>query len=229
LWLRQIDHFQATHFVIAPDLPGLTGSAAKTLVDFVEIAKDLERALKEQGINRLSICGISAGSSIALALALRMNMGIQHLILSAAQARAPRIALSLQIVVCQATPKRLLLSAAARICKNDPDILCAAIEDCNALGKQGFLNAMRALQRLDLRGGLSTVIAPTWLLCGSRDWVNIPAARTIATTIPGAKLIIEPGAGHLWNVERPARFNEILTLILAAPNHKNYKSDQTCN
>jgi 3-oxoadipate enol-lactonase len=69
---------------------------------------------------------------------------------------------------------------------------------------------MRALGRMDIRAELSGIKAPTWVFCGERDRVNLPAARAIAAALSDARLWIAPGAGHLWNVEAPERFNEAL-------------------
>ena len=99
--------------------------------------------------------------------------------------------------------------------RHDREIADAARWDCEALGKPGLLKAMRALWRLDLRGALPAIIAPTWVFCGSRDRVNIPAARAIAAAIPGAKLRVEPGVGHLWNIDAAVRFNEAVAAVLA--------------
>jgi pimeloyl-ACP methyl ester carboxylesterase len=214
LWRRQIDRFQATHFVIAPDLAGLTGPASPHRTDIVEIAGSLERALRGLAIDRFSLCGISAGASVALALALRMGGNIRHLVLSAPQARAPRLALGLQIALCSAMPERMLLSLAKRIYGNDPDIAAAAGADLAECGKAGLLDAMRALWRLDLRKQLSSITAPTWVFCGSRDGANLPAAQDIAAAIPRAVLRIEPDDGHRWNLQNPTRFNTALADVL---------------
>jgi len=166
VWRRQIDRFQSTHFVVTPDLPALTGPATNAPADIVQIAIGLERALRERSIETFSVCGISAGASIALALAPRMGGGVRHLILSAPQARAPRVMLGLQIAICHAMPERMLLPTAARMYRHDREIADAARRDCEALGKPGLLKAMRALWRLDLRGALPAIIAPTWVFCG---------------------------------------------------------------
>ena len=218
LWRRQIERFQSTHFVVAPDLPALTGPATGAPADIVEIATRLERALRQQSIDRFSVCGISAGASVALALAPRMSGGIDHLILSAPQVRAPRPALGLQIALCQAMPERMLLRTVAQLYRGDREIAEVARADCEALGKSGLLRAMRALWKLDLRPELPRITAPTFVFCGSRDRANIPAARAVAATIPGASLRIEPGVGHLWNVDAAAQFNDAVASVLADVN-----------
>lgn len=215
LWLRQIEEFRGSHFVLVPDIPGLTASLETAKVSIPEIAHRLETELHDQAIDRFSVCGISAGASVALALALRMGAKIQNLVLSAPQAHAPRIALGLQIAVCRLMPEQMLVTATKAMLKRDPEIAQAAAEDCEAMGKQGLLKAMAALYSLDLRADLPKIEAQTTIFCGANDRVNIPAARAVAAAIPGANLFIEADMGHLWNVQSPARFNDALTRVLS--------------
>ncbi|WJR78219.1 alpha/beta fold hydrolase [Bradyrhizobium sp. NP1] len=145
LWLRQIDEFSATHFVIAPDLAGLTSPARDVPIDIALVAQSLAKALRSLGAVELSVCAISAGASVALGLALLGNVRIRRLMLSAPQARAPRIALGLQIAICAAIPESALVKAAVKAIGGGPDIAAAAAEDHRALGKRGLLGAMAAL------------------------------------------------------------------------------------
>jgi hypothetical protein len=48
LWLRQIERFQQTHFVIAPDIPA--------------IAKHLSGRLAAEHFDDINVCGTSAGA-----------------------------------------------------------------------------------------------------------------------------------------------------------------------
>ncbi len=53
LWLRQIEQFQQSHFILAPDMPGLTASTEDSSADIPEIAKRLEAAIRDQGIDAI--------------------------------------------------------------------------------------------------------------------------------------------------------------------------------
>jgi 3-oxoadipate enol-lactonase len=195
LWLRQIERFQHSHFVMAPDIPGLTRSAVCGGPDIRDIASRLVAELNLQAPDPISLCGISAGASVALALAARLGSRVGRLILSAPQARAPRLVLNLQITVCALIPEATLIGAASRDVRYDHEIAAAAAEDCGTLGKRGLLAAMRALRVMDLRPELPSITAPTWVFCGERDRANLPAARTIATALGDARLCIVNDAG----------------------------------
>lgn len=216
LWLRQIERFERTHFVLAPDLPGFTAGAVDD-VSIPVIAKRLADQLASEEFDEISVCGISAGASVALALALCDGPRISRLVLSAPQVRASRLMLGLQIAIMALMPEKAIIKASQSMLNSDSGIAKAAAEDSRAMGKQGILAALRALKTLDLRADLPKIETQALILCGEKDRPNLPAARMIAQALPNARLHVEPGAGHLWNVQRAGRFNDILAAALASP------------
>ncbi len=209
LWLRQIERFQNTHFVIAPDLPGLAAGGDGD-VSIPAVAKRLADRLAEERLDEIDVCGISAGASVALALALCDRPRIARLVLSAPQVRPPRLMLGLQIAITSLMPEKTIINISQAMLSSEPDIAQAAAEDCRALGKGRLLAALRSLKALDLHNALPKIKAPALVLCGDKDRANLPAARVIAEALPRARLHVEPGAGHLWNVQMAGRFNEVL-------------------
>jgi 3-oxoadipate enol-lactonase len=217
LWLRQIERFKQTHFVLAPDVPGFTGIPVTNAPDIRDIARRLTAQLDLHTLGPVALCGISAGASVALATAAHLGSGVSRLVVSAPQVRPPRFMLGLQIAICKLMPEATLIATATGTLRSDPQIATAAAEDCSALGKRGLLAAMNALKVMDLRLELPSITAPTFVFCGEKDRVNLPAARAITAALGNAKLSIAPGAGHLWNVQAPAQFNEALADALSEP------------
>jgi 3-oxoadipate enol-lactonase len=216
LWLRQIERFESTHFVIAPDLPGLTAGEDGE-IGIPAIARHLADRLALEDLDEITVCGISAGASVALALALCDGPRIARLVLSAPQVRAPRLMLNLQIAIMSLMPEKTIINFSQATVGGDPEIAKAAAEDGRAMGKRQMLAALRSLKELDLREALPKIRAAALILCGDRDRANLPAARMIANSLPHARLHIEPGAGHLWNVQMADRFNDVLAGALASP------------
>lgn len=67
--------------------------------------------------------------------------------------------------------------------------------------RSDFLLAMRTM---DLREGIARIDVPTIVLVGSLDTLTpVPMSRTLAATIPGARLEILPGYGHMLPYEAP--------------------------
>ena len=56
---------------------------------------------------------------------------------------------------------------------------------------------------------------PTTVLVGSRDLLTPPAhARALANAIPGARLVISPGAGHMLPLERDRHVSDMLEQLI---------------
>lgn len=73
----------------------------------------------------------------------------------------------------------------------------------------------------DLCDVLPRIAVPTLLIWGERD-ARSPSfvANSFESMIPGAELVLIPGAGHLSNLERPDAFNEaVLRFCRAHPGH----------
>jgi pimeloyl-ACP methyl ester carboxylesterase len=73
------------------------------------------------------------------------------------------------------------------------------------VGAAAFVRQERAiLSRPDSRPTLPTITVPTLVLVGSEDQVTPPdLAREMASALPGANLVVVPGAGHLSSLEKP--------------------------
>ena len=73
------------------------------------------------------------------------------------------------------------------------------------------LNAPRALIGLDLTDELPAVNMPTLVIVGTGDLLTPPAqARQIARLIPGARLEIVPGGGHMLMLERAEALDKMI-------------------
>jgi non-heme chloroperoxidase len=70
----------------------------------------------------------------------------------------------------------------------------------------------RAMRVMDLRPGLGSVGVRTTVVLGRRDLMTPPRlSRLIATTVPGARLVEIPDAGHMLPLEEP----DLLTDLIA--------------
>ncbi|MND07904.1 Proline iminopeptidase [compost metagenome] len=64
---------------------------------------------------------------------------------------------------------------------------------------------------------LSTITVPTLIVVGEDDALTpVSEARAMHAAIPGSRLEIVAGAGHLSNMERPAAFNHVLSEFLGS-------------
>jgi pimeloyl-ACP methyl ester carboxylesterase len=74
-----------------------------------------------------------------------------------------------------------------------------------ATGPERYVRQQRAIMaRPDARPLLARIEAPTLVLVGAEDQITPPeVAREMAGRIPGASLVVVPGAGHLSTIEEP--------------------------
>jgi pimeloyl-ACP methyl ester carboxylesterase len=61
---------------------------------------------------------------------------------------------------------------------------------------------------------LESVKAPTLVLIGDKDEFQREAAELLASRIPGARLVVVPGGGHLLNLTSPKEFDAAITGFL---------------
>jgi pimeloyl-ACP methyl ester carboxylesterase len=90
--------------------------------------------------------------------------------------------------------------------RTDESIAQMACKDVDS-----YIAATHATWTGDYRALLPSIAVPALVVCGSNDPVAPPAfAEEIARGIPGARLEIIDGAGHVANADAPERFNALL-------------------
>jgi pimeloyl-ACP methyl ester carboxylesterase len=73
----------------------------------------------------------------------------------------------------------------------------------------------RMMDRLDATVVLQGLRVPALVVVGEEDTLTpVEESRRMAEAIPGARLEVIRGAGHLSNLEQPARFNAVLAQFL---------------
>ena len=73
-----------------------------------------------------------------------------------------------------------------------------------------------ALAEADLRDVLPQIDVPTLLLYGDRDArAPLDVTDALRAAIPGSRLVVLPGVGHVSSVEAPDRFNAEVRTFLA--------------
>ena len=86
------------------------------------------------------------------------------------------------------------------------------------LGADAFLRQQAAiLSRPDSRPDLASIAVPTAVVVGSGDQLTPPVlSQEMAAAIPGARLHLIDGAGHLPPMERPSDVNSLMREWLTA-------------
>jgi pimeloyl-ACP methyl ester carboxylesterase len=207
---------------VAIDRPGWDGHTRAQ--DLAGNARAALATLDGHGVQRAVVVGHSLGAAIAAWLAIHHAERVSALVLVAPAAN--RAALG-RLDRWLATPGVAELSGAVGMASLGVALSLHPVRGrvAAAVGlPDGYLRRARTTllrpgawlsyateQRALLRGvtalepDLQTIAAPTTILCGDRDpIVSSAAARRLSEQIPGARLVVRPGAGHLLPQREPA-------------------------
>ncbi|GAA3108077.1 alpha/beta fold hydrolase [Streptosporangium carneum] len=81
----------------------------------------------------------------------------------------------------------------------------------------GYTYAASAMAGTDHNDVLGSLSVPVLVVVGDQDRVTgVAESQAIAAAVPGARLAVVPGAGHLANQERPEEFNRLVLDFLAS-------------
>lgn len=102
--------------------------------------------------------------------------------------------------------------------RDDPALLALARQMAADTGAETFLRQQRALMaRIDSRPFLPAIAAPTLLVWGDGDGITTRAQHAeMADAIPGARLAVIAGAGHLPMLELPDQVTPLITAFIDA-------------
>ncbi|WP_226345812.1 alpha/beta fold hydrolase [Agilicoccus flavus] len=217
LWEEVADLLPEPVEVVAPHLPG-------TSID------DAVARLAATLPDRFALAGLSLGGIVAMAMARLLPAGrIERLALLDTNARPPTPGqmggwtAALADLDGGTRPRDvqrsllpLLLGPGAAA---DPRLVASTLDMADEVGPARLADQLRLqLTRVDERPRLARIGVPALVLTGADDAL-CPLARheEIAALVPGARLAVVPGAGHLSPLERPAEVAAELTAWLARP------------
>ena len=217
IWRDQIDGLEG-YRRIAPDLRGMGQSDAPDLGYGMPIyAADLAALLDTLGVDDVVLCALSMGGYVAFEFLRNWRGRVRGLVLlsTRAEADSPDARRARDAAAAAARERGSSAIAESML----PKVLSPAtmaghrdvVERVRELmagtpvpGIVGALSAMR--DRAGSESLLPTLAGlPTLVIAGEADGLTPPdQARAMAQLIPGARLSILPGAGHLPPVEQPA-------------------------
>jgi pimeloyl-ACP methyl ester carboxylesterase len=209
------------------DLPGYGGKRLDGALTFPGLAAALAADLDALGIERAAVLGHSIGGMVAQEFAAIFPERLRALILSATtpafgsrdgsfqrefvQARLGPLdaGRTMAEMAAEAAP-RLIGSAAA------PEAAPTLARLMSEVPEATFRAAVACLVTFDRRADLARIAVPTLLIAGEED-TNAPlkTMSRMAQTIPGARLEVLSGTGHLAPLECPGRCAGIVRRFLA--------------
>lgn len=227
MWSPQLDELASAARIVAPDLRGFGESAVPPApYSIAEMAAECIELMDALGVEKYVVGGLSMGGYVALEIYRQAPERARGLILAStkagadnAEGKAGRDAAAQKVrdegtaPIVSGMLSKLLAEATY---EEEPELVDFVKEIMDAAPAEGVIGALAAMRdRLDSTPMLSEISVPTLVLHGDEDRV-IPSSEAEATAaaVPGAKLAIIEGAGHLPNLERFETFNELVVAFL---------------
>lgn len=220
-WHDQIRDF-APHFTAAAwDARGHAGSDDyEGPYRFADVCDDLLRVLDRLGSDRAHLVGHSMGGRVVLEFQHRYPGRVKSVTFAGTSAkREPRLSdeeLSIRRAR-RVTPlkngadlRQIALDNTKRyLAKGAPAKVFEAVSERLAnVRRDSYAKTLDTVVSYTDFPEYSTVKAPCLVLTGSEDPQATPDyAREVAAQIPGAKLVLIAGAGHMVNMEQSAAFS----------------------
>jgi len=228
MWRRQLDELSDEFTVVAWDAPGCGRSADPPetfrLPDFADC---LAAFIKEIGLVKPHVLGLSFGAGLALELYRRYPNIPRTLILASAYAGwagslppdvvEERLQQGLQQsrlppeqVVEKWIPTLFTKSVPVEVINETATIM-------SEFHPAGMRVMLLSFAEADLRDVLPTIKVPTLLLYGEADQRSpLNVAESLHARIPASKLVVIPGVGHECSLEAPEIFNAEVRSFLQA-------------
>lgn len=228
LWEPQLRAVPPGWLAIAPDLRGFGRSELGAIAPSVEQhARDVLALLDLLGLGRAVIGGLSMGGYCALALHRIAPGRVRALVLCDTRAEPDsdeaRRHRAVQAVTARErgvddVVRPMLARLLTPVTLVERPGLAAGLEQMmRETRPDALIAALHALAaRPDARPQLASIRVPVLVIGGELDEITPPVVlRELAAAIPGARLRLLPGAGHVSNLEAEAGFNTALHAFLA--------------
>ena len=215
-WKRNMPALSSAFRVMAIDLPGFGSSHPDARLILDEAPAQVAALLGDLGVERAHVIGHSMGGLVAGALAADYPERVDRLVLVDAGF------LSLDPIL-----RHRITGPLRTLPWTSPTILPILLRDAVRAGPVRMARVTAELLRKDWRHKLPAITAPTLVVWGEHDRVcNLHIGERIAATVPGARLVVIPGAGHNPMWEKQAAFDrEVLHFLGADPDESAHEED----
>ncbi len=229
MWLPQIEHFQSSYTVIAPDLRGFGDSdISPGIVTMEQHARDLNALLQDFKIeDPVSYCGLSMGGYIAWEFWKHFPDRLHALILCDTRADADleedvNNRLKMADLVLRHGPEAIstamipnLISESTQ--QNQPHISEHLISMIEATDSEGIAASQKGMAaRSDFSDLIKDIHIPTLFIVGKEDRLTPPAVmHQMSTQVPESKYFEVSDAAHMAPMEAPDLVNQAIDDFLS--------------
>jgi pimeloyl-ACP methyl ester carboxylesterase len=223
-WEPQLAALAAAGFrALAWDQPGYGASDPPPAWNFGVLTTAAARWI-ERVDERAHVVGLSFGGMVAQHLALAHPVLVKSLVLADTSPAfgldgetTPEDWTEARLAPLRAgeTPATIAEGVLRSIMAPDAHGLEEATAAMSRISPLALEDAVRCLTTHDVRDRLHEIDVPTLVVVGEHDRETPPSySEHLAASIPGARLVVVPGAGHLTPTERPDAFDAELVAFL---------------
>ena len=214
-WQLQIEPLSKTHQLIIPDVRGHGASGKEGEFSIRLFADDMIALLDPLGIQRAAVCGHSMGGTVAQVLAAEYPQRVTGVILAetnygTGNDPAMRLAAGITTFVVKLFGVKTVLSMGKRIMMAKDPTMTAALQDsfkANDANPANVKNVVDAMNAFDGTSLLARIQCPALVIIGVDNRLGRKQGEHMAATIPNARLVAIPDAGHGANWDNAPAFN----------------------
>jgi 3-oxoadipate enol-lactonase len=230
MWKAQVAALRDRYRVINVDAPGHgRSSPVRKSFDMADCVRCVEAVLDARNVERAAMVGLSWGGMVALATAVRRPERLRGLVAMDTSCRREPLGNRLKYYA-MGTITRELGTIPLLLDRVEPLFFSAhtrterraeLVEPWRSyvarMDRESVWNALHSIfERRDITEELRRVRVPAMVIVGAEDTAQPPReSEHIAASIPGARLVVIPGAGHISAEERPNEVNTVLTEFLS--------------
>jgi 3-oxoadipate enol-lactonase len=215
VWRPQLEHFGRERRAIAFDYPGYGESdPAPEGTTRDDYAAAILSAMRQLGVERAHICGLSLGGVVAIAMHQAASDACASLMLADTFAVHPegRAIYERSVIGSRDLPAMAEARVDVLIAQPaDPAVRREVVETMSRIDSAAFRIGAEAVWLADQRDRAGAIRGPTLVIVGDQDVVTpVDLSNALVEIIPDARMQVIPGAGHLGNLEKPDAFNAIV-------------------
>lgn len=223
MWQEQLEYFKNKNRAIACDIRGFGKSTdEKTPLSIDLFTDDLISFLDSLDLEKVIICGLSMGGYIALNAIKRYPNRFSALILSDTQciADSPKVKAKRYEAIKEINEKGVTNFNEGFIknvfhedsIANKPELVEQLRTVVNSNSQHIIAQGLVAIaERSETCSILNKITIPTLIICGKEDAVTpLERSKFMNKEIDGSILHVINNAGHVSNLEEPAKFNKLL-------------------
>lgn len=215
-WQPQLEPLGKHFRLIVPDVRGHGQSGQTSTPYSIELfAEDLLCLLDTLGIQRTLICGHSMGGPVAQCVVTKQPERVKALILADTNygfEDSPFLRLVVTVtkpLVKMMGMKRIVDMSVGQILNDDPEVmdLFRQAYAPQVANPKNFWNIWQANDEFKGKNQLRHIQCPTLVMIAEKNHATHKMGQYMAATIPNARLITMPKAGHGLNWDNPKDFN----------------------